>query len=115
MAEAIRSAILADVPHGFMTRRGGVSTGAVASLNCGLGADDDPAAVAENRRRAAEAVLPGAALVGVYQVHSPDVVAVAEPCVSQQRRDDVAGRLRIVHVPPFGRQITHGGNPATRI
>ncbi len=79
MAEALRSELLGGIPHGFMTRRGGVSTGAVASLNCGFGADDDREAVAENRRRAAEAVLPGAALVGVFQIHSPDVVTVREP------------------------------------
>jgi YfiH family protein len=35
--------------------------------------------VTENRRRAAEAVLPGARLVSVYQVHSPRVETVAEP------------------------------------
>ena len=35
--------------------------------------------IAENRRRAAEAVLPGARLVTVYQIHSPDAVAVIEP------------------------------------
>lgn len=62
-----------------MTRRGGVSTGAVASLNCGFGADDDRAAVTENRRIAANAVLPGATLVGVHQIHSADVVTVGEP------------------------------------
>ncbi|MFA9201587.1 MAG: peptidoglycan editing factor PgeF [Cypionkella sp.] len=62
-----------------MTRRGGVSQPPVASLNCGFGAGDDPAAVAENRRRAAEAVLAGAVLVGLHQVHSADVVTVTEP------------------------------------
>jgi len=62
-----------------MTRRGGVSAGLVEGLNCGFGADDDPAAVSENRRRAAEAVLPGAALVSAYQVHSPEVVTVDAP------------------------------------
>ncbi|HMP55364.1 MAG TPA: peptidoglycan editing factor PgeF [Novosphingobium sp.] len=82
MAESLdiaRAGLLAGVPHGFLGRSGGVSGGAVASLNCGLGAGDDPAAVAENRRRAGEAVLPGARMVGVYQVHSPDCVTVAEP------------------------------------
>lgn len=82
MAEALdiaRAGVLAGVPHGFFGRTGGVSTGAVASLNCGLGAGDDPAAVAENRRRAGEAVLPGGRMVGVYQVHSPLCVTVAEP------------------------------------
>lgn len=79
MAEALLANVLEGVPHGFMTRRGGVSTGAVASLNCGFGAEDDRASVIENRRRAAEAVLSGARLVGVHQVHSPDVVIVEEP------------------------------------
>jgi len=65
----VRSDALADVPHGFFGRRGGVSTGDLASLNCGLGSDDDPALIAENRRRVTEAVLPGAALTGLYQVH----------------------------------------------
>lgn len=73
------------MPHGFMTRRGGVSTGAAAGLQCGFGADDDPAAVAENRRRAAEAVLPGAALVSVHQVHSPEVATVTQPWGDDQR------------------------------
>lgn len=79
MADAIRSAALEGIPHGFLTRAGGVSTGLLAGLNCGRGAGDDAAAVAENRRRAAEAVLPGAPIVSVYQVHSPDAVVVAEP------------------------------------
>lgn len=77
--EIIRAEALADVPHGFLGRRGGVSTGLAEGLNTGLGSGDDPAAIAENRKRAAEAVLPGAALVGVYQIHSPDCVTVADP------------------------------------
>ena len=85
MVEALRSAALADTPHGFMTRAGGVSHGAVEGLNCGFGADDNPASVAENRRRAAEAVLPGARLVGVYQVHSPRVETVTEPWPDDDR------------------------------
>lgn len=79
MVEALRSAALEGVPHGFLTREGGVSPGPVAGLNCGRGSGDDAAAVTENRRRAAEAVLPGASIVGVYQVHSPDAVVVTEP------------------------------------
>lgn len=75
--EVIRAKALSGLPHGFLGRRGGVSVGAVAGLNVGLGAGDDPAAVTENRRRAAAAVLPGAALVTVYQVHSPDCVTAA--------------------------------------
>lgn len=69
---------LTGVPHGFFGRRGGVSDGDLASLNCGLGSGDDPALIAENRRRAAEAVLPGAALAGLYQVHGNRCVIVDE-------------------------------------
>ena len=74
---------LDDTPairHGFMTRAGGVSTGIYGSLNCGLGSNDDPANVAENRRRCAARFDLGAErLVTLYQVHSPDVVTVERP------------------------------------
>ncbi|MEO8722222.1 MAG: peptidoglycan editing factor PgeF [Sphingobium sp.] len=79
------SAALSDVPHGFLGRRGGVSTGIYAGLNVGLGSDDDGQAIAENRRRAGQAVLPGARLVTVHQVHSPDVVAVDAPFADAAR------------------------------
>lgn len=72
--EVHRAAVLAGVPHGFLGRRGGVSTGIVAGLNLGLGTRDDAAAVAANRVRAVAAVRPGARLVTVYQVHSADCV-----------------------------------------
>jgi polyphenol oxidase len=83
--EVLRADILAGVPHGFLGRRGGVSTGLVAGLNVGLGSGDDAAAVAENRARAARAVLPGAPIVACYQVHSPDCVTVAEPWPDAER------------------------------
>jgi len=83
--EVIRAACLDGLPHGFLGRTGGVSTGLAAGLNTGLGSADDPAAVTENRRRAAAAVLPGAVLVGVYQVHSPDCVTVTEPWGDEAR------------------------------
>ncbi len=67
-----------QAPHGFFTREGGVSTGPFASLNASLSGADDPAAVAENRRRAAAAIGVDA-LVGLTQVHGPDVVVVDEP------------------------------------
>jgi YfiH family protein len=77
--EVIRARALGDVAHGFLGRRGGVSGGVVAGLNVGLGSLDDPQSVAENRRRATEAVRPGGRLVTVYQVHSAETVAVATP------------------------------------
>jgi len=74
-----RARALAGMPHGFFGRAGGVSTGILAGLNVGLGSTDDRAAIAENRRRAVEAVLPGAQLVTVHQVHSAEAVIVTEP------------------------------------
>jgi YfiH family protein len=69
---------LKGVRHGFFTRQGGVSKGLYESLNAGPGSNDDPAAVAENRRRAAEAMGAGPeALVTCYQIHSV-MVRVAE-------------------------------------
>ena len=81
MAEAVqvhRAAEFEGIPHGFLGRVGGVSTGLVAGLNLGLGTGDDAAAVAENRARAVAAVLPDARLVTVYQVHSADCVVAGE-------------------------------------
>jgi polyphenol oxidase len=77
--EVLRARALGGVAHGFLGRRGGVSQGVVAGLNVGLGSADDPEAIAENRRRATQAALPGARLVTVYQIHSADAVTVLEP------------------------------------
>ena len=79
MIDVTRAAALDGVDHGFLGRTGGVSTGNYASLNVGTGSHDDPAAVTENRRRAAHAVLPGARLATVYQVHGSDAVSILEP------------------------------------
>lgn len=77
--EVLRSRLLGETPHGFLGRRGGVSRGIHAGLNVGLGSEDAREAVLENRQRAAAAVLPGAELVTLYQIHSPDVVPIAGP------------------------------------
>ena len=58
------------IAHGFFGREGGVSQGIYASLNCGPGSKDDPAAVAENRRRVADALAPEVRLISLSQVHS---------------------------------------------
>ena len=78
MVEVIRSGAL-QVPHGFLGRTGGVSTGEMAGLNVGPGSGDDPEALRENQARAVAAVLPGAALVLAHQIHSPNVVTVTDP------------------------------------
>jgi YfiH family protein len=77
--EVIRAPVLGDVPHGFLGRRGGVSVGDFAGLNVGYGSDDERPAIDENRRRAIAAVLPGAELATVHQVHGADVVYVDRP------------------------------------
>ncbi|MCC7427330.1 MAG: peptidoglycan editing factor PgeF [Alphaproteobacteria bacterium] len=66
--------------HGFFTRAGGVSDGPFASLNCSLSGKDELARVLENRARAVAAFgLPPAALVGLFQIHSPTVAVVERP------------------------------------
>ena len=68
MAEAL-TADLMPVPHGFFTRRGGVSTGPFASLNCSLSSPDDPDRGAGERARAARSLGVDPALLGLTQVH----------------------------------------------
>jgi YfiH family protein len=68
------------VRHGFFTRRGGVSEGVYASLNCGFGSGDDPAKVLRNRTIAADAIgLNEDRLVTCHQIHSATVLTVEEP------------------------------------
>ena len=74
--EVLRAGLLGRVPHGFLGRSGGVSEGICAGLNVGLGSGDDPEAIRENRRRAVEAVAPGAELVTLHQVHSATALYV---------------------------------------
>jgi YfiH family protein len=74
----LASSLLTAVPglrHAFFTREGGVSSGIYAALNGGLGSNDDPALVAENRRRMAEHVGVAAdRFISLHQMHSPDVL-----------------------------------------
>jgi len=77
--EVIRAVSLGEFAHGFLGRRGGVSVGELAGLNTGYGSDDDPSAIDENRRRAIAALLPGAELATVHQVHSAEAVYTDRP------------------------------------
>ena len=73
------------VRHAFFTRRGGVSGGLFASLNCGFGAGDPADNVARNRALALAALdLPAERLVTCRQVHSAVALAVDRPW----RRED---------------------------
>lgn len=76
----LTAAVLSDLPgirHGFYTRQGGVSEGIYASLNCGIGSEDDRDHVLANRARVAIdlGVAPDQ-LATPFQVHSPDAVIV---------------------------------------
>jgi polyphenol oxidase len=77
------SSLLAAIPglrHAFFTREGGVSDGIYDSLNGGLGSRDNPANVAENRRRMAERLgVEPAHFLNVHQIHSPDVIVATGP------------------------------------
>ena len=83
--EVIRAAALEGVPHGFLGRRGGVSSGILAGLNVGTGSDDEADAIVENRALAVAAVLPDAALVTLFQVHSAEAVTVVAPIDFEER------------------------------
>jgi YfiH family protein len=94
----LASPLLSAIPglrHAFFTREGGVSDGIYQSLNAGLGSQDDPANIAENRRRMAEqmAVTPEHFL-SLHQTHSPDVVVASGPWegASRPRADALVTR-----------------------
>jgi len=86
MLQSASLARLSGIRHGFFTRAGGVSQGVYASLNGGVGSNDRPEHVGENRARMAAAlgVKPDRFLTA-YQVHSPEVVTVVEPWPSESR------------------------------
>lgn len=80
MITAPALAALPGIVHGFFTRDGGVSAGVYASLNIGLGSADESEAVLENRGRVADRLgVARGRLAMPYQIHSADVVTVAEP------------------------------------
>ena len=80
------SSPLLDTPHGFSTRLGGVSEGALASLNLGCHRGDRPENLRENYRRFCAAIgADPASLVMTRQVHGAAVRAVG--------REDVKGDL----------------------
>jgi purine-nucleoside/S-methyl-5'-thioadenosine phosphorylase / adenosine deaminase len=94
----LASPLLSAIPglrHAFFTREGGVSDGIYANLNGGLGSNDDPANIAENRRRMAEQIgVSPENFLSVHQVHSPDAV-VADgpwPSASRPRADAIVTR-----------------------
>lgn len=103
----LTSSLLSAVPglrHAFFTREGGVSTDIYASLNGGVGSDDDAAHVTENRRRMAEhlGVQPSHFLTA-FQIHSPDVAVATAPwdTASRPRADAM-----VTNVPGLALGVT---------
>jgi len=92
------SPLLSAIPglrHAFFTREGGVSGGIYGSLNGGLGSNDDPSHVAENRRRMAEQIgVSPARFLSAHQIHSPDAVVATGPWqgASRPRADAIVTR-----------------------
>ena len=83
----------AGVRHAFFTRQGGVSEGVYASLNVGAGSKDDPAAVQENRARAAANFgAPADHLLTCYQIHSALAVVADAPWAQRPEADAVVSR-----------------------
>ena len=68
------------IRHAFFTRAGGVSQGIYESLNGGIGSNDAPENVRENRARMAAWVgVAPSRFVSCYQIHSPNVIVAEEP------------------------------------
>jgi YfiH family protein len=65
-------------PHGFFSRRGGVSKGIYEGLNCGPGSNDEPCNIRENRRIIANLIgkRRDTSIVSNYQIHSNIVTYV---------------------------------------
>ncbi len=114
---------LLEVPHGFPTREGGVSTGVWASLNFGSAVGDAPAAVELNFERMAQAAkVDRARLFGVKQVHG-DAVVQAPVCAQieadalwSERAGDAVGVktadcVPLLLVDPRGKRVAavHAG------
>jgi YfiH family protein len=96
MLQVASLASLPGIRHGFFTRHGGVSRGVYASLNGGIGSNDEAAHVAENRARMAAALgVAHENFLTAYQIHSPEVVAVERPWVpaARPRADALVTRI----------------------
>ena len=86
MLQTLTLSELAGIRHCFFTRNGGVSHGVYASLNGGVGSNDAPEHVTENRARMAAALgVKADHLITAYQIHSPDVVVADRPWMPSER------------------------------
>src|SRR5678815_3534793 len=87
---------LPNIRHAFFTRDGGVSQGIYQSLNGGIGSNDAPDRVHENRTRMAAALgVAPTHLVTCFQIHSPDVIVAEAPWTREAspRADAIVTRV----------------------
>jgi YfiH family protein len=90
MLSAPNLASIGGVRHGFFTRRGGVSSGIYASLNCGPGSRDAAGNVVQNRARVAELLgVEPDRLLTLFQKHSADTVVADKPWKAAPEADAI--------------------------
>ena len=85
-----------NIRHAFFTRAGGVSDGIYESLNGGIGSNDAPENVRENRARMAAALgVAPTHLVSCFQIHSPNVIVAEVPWTRENapRADAIVTRV----------------------
>jgi YfiH family protein len=89
-----------SVFHGFFTRKGGLSSGLFATLNCGPGSGDDLNVVRQNRAIVArEAGIDERHLLSVHQIHGADcMLAEATWPLEERPKADAM----VTDVPGFG-------------
>jgi len=96
MIQAPSFSAFPNIRHAFFTREGGVSEGIYASLNGGIGSNDAPDNVRENRARMASALgVAPTHLVTCYQIHSPNVIVAETPWTRETapRADAIVTRV----------------------
>jgi YfiH family protein len=96
-----KSLTLTGIRHAFFTRAGGVSTGLYASLNGGIGSQDDGGRVTENRARMAATLgVEPRRLLTAYQTHSPNVIVAQAPWTTENRpqADAIVTRMRALAI-----------------
>ena len=92
---------LTGIRHAFFTRAGGVSTGLYATLNGGVGSQDESGKVVENRARMAAALgVEPQRLLTAYQSHSPNVIVAEAPWTTENRpqADAIVTRMRALAI-----------------
>ena len=96
MIQAPSLSAFQNIRHAFFTRAGGVSEGLYESLNGGIGSEDAPDKVRENRARMASILgVASTHFVTCYQIHSPDVIVAEKPWTrdNSPRADAIVTRV----------------------